>query len=55
MIFFSIFNVNPTIVTIKTLKALFPLKVLLGNNFPQFDKSLGKYTSKTRQVETTNF
>ena len=33
-------------------KALFYLKVLLGNNFPQFDKSPGKYSSKTRQVET---
>ena len=33
-------------------KALFYLKVLLGNNFPQFDKSPGKYKSKTRQVET---
>ena len=33
-------------------KALFYLKVLLGNNFPQFDKSLVKCTSKTRQVET---
>ena len=33
-------------------KALFYLKVLLGNNFPQFDKSPGKYSSKTCQVET---
>ena len=31
-------------------KTLFYLKVLLGNNFPQFDKWPGKYTSKTRQV-----
>ena len=30
----------------------FHLKVLLANNFLQFDKSPGKYTSKTHQVET---
>ena len=33
-------------------KTLFYLKVLLGNNFPLFDKCPGKYTSKTRKVET---
>ena len=33
-------------------KALFYLRVLLDNNFPQFDKSPGKYYSKTRQVKT---
>ena len=33
-------------------KVLFYLKALLGNNFPQFNKSPDKYTSKTRQVET---
>ena len=32
-------------------KTLFYLKVLLGNNFAQFDKWPGKYTSETRQVE----
>ena len=77
----GIFNLNPTTVTMTTLKALncvisystqifkqnlwffiiqdcvdqrkalFYLKILLGNNFPQFDKCPGKYTSKTRQVE----
>ena len=33
-------------------KVLFYLKALLGNNFPQFNKSPDKYTSKTRQIET---
>ena len=33
-------------------KALFYLKALLGNNFPQFDKNPGKYIIKTSQVET---
>ena len=77
----GIFNLNPTTVTMTTLKALnrvisystqifkqnlwffiiqdcvdqrkalFYLKILLGNNFPQFDKCPGKYTSKTRQAE----
>ena len=36
-------------------KKLFYLKILLGNNFPQFDKSPGKYTSKTCQIKTKNF
>ena len=33
-------------------KALFYRKVLLGNNFPEFDKNPGYYNSKTLQVET---
>ena len=33
-------------------KILFYIKVLLDINSPQFNKSLGKYASKTRQVET---
>ena len=37
---------------VKQGKVLFYLKALLGNNFPQFNKSPDKYTSKTRQVET---
>ena len=32
--------------------ALFYLKVLLGNNFPQFDQCPSKYSSKTCQAET---
>ena len=52
MIFFGIFDVNSTIVNMKAPKTLFPLKVLLDNNYPQFDKSLGMCTSKTCHVET---
>ena len=37
---------------VKQGKVLFYLKALLGNNFPQFNKSPDKYTSKTRQAET---
>ena len=33
-------------------QALFYLQILLGNTFPQFDKSPDKCTSKTCQVET---
>ena len=33
-------------------KSLFSLKVLLGNNFHQFDESPGKYYGETRQTET---
>ena len=32
-------------------KSFFYLQVLFGNNFAQFDKSPGKYSSKTCQVE----
>ena len=37
----------------KALNTLFPLKVLLDNNFHQFVKSLGKSSSKTCQIETS--
>ena len=36
-------------------KALFYLMVLLGNNFPQFDKIAGKNTNKTSQADTKVF
>ena len=38
--------------SVNQIKTLFNVMVLLGNNFHQFDKSPGTYTSNTCQVET---
>ena len=52
----QIFKQNPLFFIIQDCvnqrKALFYLKVLLGINFLQFDKWLGKRTRKTCQVQT---
>ena len=52
----QIFNQNPLLFIIQDCvnqrRALFYSKVFLCDNFWQFDESPGKYTSKTRPVET---
>ena len=50
----QIFRQNPLffIIQVNQRQVLFYLKVLRANNFPQFDKCPGKYTSKTGHVET---
>ena len=52
----QIFEQNPLFFIIQDCvnqrKTLFYPKVLLSNNFPQFDKSPGQYTSRACQVET---
>ena len=45
----SLFYKNTTALVKR--KAIFYLKFLLGNNFPQLDKNPGLFTSKTYQVE----